>query len=375
VAAIARSLVVLHATDPSTVYLSVAARTVGARPDDVERSLYDERTLIRMLGMRRTMFVVPDELAAVVKASSTDTIAVRERRKLVGRLVAAGVDAGATVDVEEWLDEVADAVHDVLCERGELTAAALTKAEPRLQTQVDPAPGKAYSRPGNITSWVLALLAAEGRAVRGRPRGSWTSSQYAWSPIEHWLPRGMPALAAEAARAELAERWLHAFGPARVDDLTWWTGWTRGDVRRALDHLDVAEVDLDDGSGVVLADDVAPTAEASGPWAALLPALDPTPMGWADRDWFLEGLGPQLFDRTGNIGPTVWWNGRVVGAWAQRNDGEVVTRILADDRDARGKAAALAIAEEAQRLGEWLGEVRVTPRFRTPVERELAGPT
>jgi len=185
----------------------------------------------------------------------------------------------------------------------------------------------------------------------------------------------MPSLAAPVAQAELAERWLRAFGPARVDDLTWWTGWTKGDVRRALDRLDVVEVELDDGTGIVHADDVVTTRRSAGeePWAALLPALDPTPMGWAVRDWFLGGLAPQLFDRTGNIGPTVWWNGRVVGAWAQRGDGEVVTRLLSDARDARSKAASNAIANEAQRLTEWLGGVRVTPRFRTPVERELSG--
>ena len=33
--------------------------------------------------------------------------------------------------------------------------------------------------------------------------------------------------------------------------------------------------------------------------------------------------------------------------------------------------AAAAIAAEAQRLREWVAGVRVTPRFRTPLEREL----
>jgi hypothetical protein len=50
-----------------------------------------------------------------------------------------------------------------------------------------------------------------------------------------------------------------------------------------------------------------------------------------------------LFGRTGNIGPTVWWEGRVVGGWA------------------------------AERLEAWPGQARVTPRFRTPLERELSG--
>jgi hypothetical protein len=31
------------------------------------------------------------------------------------------------------------------------------------------------------------------------------------------------------------------------------------------------------------------------------------------------------------------------------------------------------VEAEADRCAKWFGEVRVTPRFRTPLERELAG--
>ena len=36
-----------------------------------------------------------------------------------------------------------------------------------------------------------------------------------------------------------------------------------------------------------------------------------------------------------------------------------------------GADATAAIEAEAARLADWLGPVRVTPRFRTPLEREL----
>jgi hypothetical protein len=104
------------------------------------------------------------------------------------------------------------------------------------------------------------------------------------------------------------------------------------------------------------------------PVAALLPALDPAPMGWQSRSWYLGPHMPQLFDRTGNIGPTVWWAGRVVGGWAQRASGEVVFRLLEDV----GADAEAAVAAKAAALEAWLGSSRVTPRFRTPLERELS---
>lgn len=53
---------------------------------------------------------------------------------------------------------------------------------------------------------------------------------------------------------------------------------------------------------------------------------------------------------------------------AQRGDGTVVHRLFEDV----GREAAAAVEAEAARLTEWLGEVRITPRFRTPLQAELA---
>ncbi|GAA4102029.1 winged helix DNA-binding domain-containing protein [Actinomadura miaoliensis] len=369
VAEIARSLVALHATDPATVFLSVAARSRTATHEAVEKALYDDRTLLRMLAMRRTMFVVPVDLVPALQASCATPLAAKQRRTY-SRIIER---AGVVDDVDAWFGEVLEAAHRALLARGEATGAQLSADEPRLRTQVDPAPGKSYSRPTSITTWVLVTLGCEGRVVRGRPNGSWISSQYVWSPVETWLPGGIPEMPADDARAELVTRWLRSFGPAPVSDLKWWTGWTAGEVKKTLASLDVVEVGLDGGgTGVMLAADADADAPAGGrdadPWAALLPALDPTPMGWQERGWFLGGHAPMLFDRSGNIGPTVWWDGRVVGGWAQRPDGEVVTRLLEDV----GADARAAIDAEAARIAAFLGDVRVTPRFRTPLERELS---
>ena len=106
------------------------------------------------------------------------------------------------------------------------------------------------------------------------------------------------------------------------------------------------------------------------PWVALLPGLDPTVMGWKERDWYLEPAhATVLFDRNGNAGPTVWAGGRVVGGWAQRADGTVVIELLVPvDRSVRR-----AVEAEAGAVQDWLGATRVIPRFRTPLERRLAG--
>ena len=357
------AMIALHATDPVTVYLSAWARTRIASIAEVDAVLYAEREVIRMLGMRRTMFVVPAPLVPVVQRACTDDVARRLRQGIERDLEKGGVGDG---DAAAWLRDVGDGAVRALAARGRAFAADLSADEPRLRTQLTYAPDKSYGGTANITSRVLMLLSAEGLIVRGHRRGGWASGQFEWFPTQSWLP-GLPDLPEPAAaRIELARRWLLAFGPAPLSDLQWWTGWTGGQTKAALAALPIAEVDLDGHPGITLASDVDPV-EVPAPRAALLPALDPTPMGWQGREWFLGAHAPALFDRTGNIGPTVWWDGRIVGGWAQRASGEVTYRLLEDT----GTDAAPAIETEAARLESWLGDARVTPRFRTPLEREL----
>src|SRR5829696_5154289 len=88
---VARSLVCLHATDAVTVYLSIAARSEGVTPAEVERALYDDRELIRILGMRRTLWAVPRELLPVVFAAATKAVAATQRKRLEGFVRDSGV--------------------------------------------------------------------------------------------------------------------------------------------------------------------------------------------------------------------------------------------------------------------------------------------
>ncbi|MEV0635793.1 winged helix DNA-binding domain-containing protein [Streptomyces sp. NPDC050619] len=358
---IAASLVALHGTDPATVYLAVGARLADPAKTVPEtgRALYEERALVRMHGMRHTVFVFPTDLTAVVHASTGLTVAGRERAALLKHMAAAGAPDAA------WLKEVEESALAALARRGQATAAELAEDEPRLRERFAYAAGKSYEGVHTVSTRLLKVLGVEGKVVRGRPLGSWTSSQFRWA-----VAPAHPELNPAEAQASLLGRWLAACGPATEADLKWWTGWRVTEVRRALAAIGARSVSLDEGVGYVVDGDVGPVAGPAEPWAALLPGLDPTAMGWQQRDWYLAPeLRPALFDGSGNVGPTVWWNGRVVGGWAQRADGEIVWRVL--DGDGVGRDAEAAIAGEAERLRGWVGATRVTPRFRTPLEKEL----
>ncbi|WP_093148790.1 winged helix DNA-binding domain-containing protein [Saccharopolyspora antimicrobica] len=356
----AADLVVLHATDPATVFLSVLARCPSASVEDVAKVMYDDRELVRMLAMRRTLFVVPTDLVPVVHNAASLEVADRQRKRLVQQLTTIPTDPELPADVEGWLLSVESSVEQALAERGSATAAQLSADEPRLRTALLPTSGKKWDVKRNITTNVLVMMAAEGRMVRAQPRGSWTSRAHTWEPASSWWPRGIPEL--PDAKARLVEQYLRRFGPATVADVQWWTGWTLGATRKALAALDTVDV----GCGLVMADDIA-ADEPAAPTAALLPALDPTPMGWKERDWYLPEDSRPLFDRNGNIGPTIWWGGEVIGGWAVRPDGTIATSLLVD----RGAAAARAVRDAADALQPRLNGTPVVPSFPTPLEKQL----
>jgi hypothetical protein len=401
---VARSLVAVHGTDPASVYVACWARTAGRGGPGgedavaaVDRELYEDRTLVRMLAMRRTVFVTPVENAPVLQAACTRAVAVRERRAALRHIVegaegaegaegpesAAGGDGAAGLgcspaEAEKLLAAGEEEALRLLAELGEASTGELVAASRLLARQIVLAPGKKYQSRQNLAARVLPLLAADGRLVRARPRGSWTSHQHRWSLTERWLRGraggGAEELTEDQGRAELARAWLGAFGPGVPEDLQWWAGWTKTATRRALADAGAVEVGVEPADGAAAVPGVALPADAGsrtatdpGAWAALLPALDSTTMGWRQRGWYLDGHGPQVFDDVGNAGPTIWWCGRVVGGWAQDEAGEIRLHYLEEP----GEPARAAVAEEARLLAGRLAGVRLTPRTRgrTPAEQ------
>ncbi|MDX6300362.1 MAG: hypothetical protein QOF53_1576 [Nocardioidaceae bacterium] len=363
-----RSVLALHATDPATVYLSVLARSSSTSLLDVAAAMYERRTLVRWLGMRRTLFLVPYPDVPVVQAAASCGVAATLRTRLVNQLERNGTRPPLDDDIPAWVDSLAENVELALRRRGSATGSELSDDEPRLRTTIlARAPS---DRPQNVTSSLLTMLSAQGRIVRSTPTGAWTCRQHSWQHAERWWPEGLPVLDTWLAQRELARRWLSRFGPATVDDLQWWCGWNKSTVHRALAELPIEDVDLHGAPGIRLRiDESAPDdLEPSPPTAALLPALDATAMGWKHREWYLAVDPAAIFDRAGNIGPSVWWDGEIIGSWAITAAGEIRTACPVD----RGAQAADAIAALAATLQHRLDGAVITPSVRTPLERALA---
>ena len=356
----ARSVVCLHGTDPATIYLSAWARVGEMTVADMDRALYDERTLVKHLAMRRTLFVFPRETVGHAQAGASDRVAGAEWRRLVRDVERAGLHA----DGEAWLHEACRGVLAALTGGREARAAELRREIPLLEGSITYGEGRSWGGKLSIGPRVLTVLSAAGRLVRATNDGPWFTSRPRWASMEDWLGEELVAPPEAEGVVGLVERWLRAFGPGTAADLQWWLGSTVATVRQALADLEVVEVDLGGQTGYLLPDDLDPPDPVE-PWAALLPPLDPTTMGWHERDWYLGPHREQLFDTAGNAGPTIWWNGRTVGGWRQDEAGAVAVQMLEDV----GTDGLRAIEDEAARLTDWLGGTRVLPRFPSPLFR------
>lgn len=359
-----RALTVLHATEAATVYLSLFARVEGLTAADVDRALYEDRSLVKQLAMRRTLFVFPRDLLPAAWGSASARVADRERRRTVKDVEAGGL----ADDGEAWLKEAREAVLGRLADGSALTAVTLREELPALEGRVRLGSGK-WQAEVSLAPRVLGVLGAEGLVVRGRNEGHWRVSRPAWTLMDRWLGKRPARLEPHEGYAELVRRWLRSFGPGTETDIVWWLGATKAVVRRALADVGAVEVALDRGeTGWVLSDDLEPVAPEP-PWAALLPVLDPTSMGWKQRDFYLRpDHTPYLFDTNGNAGSTAWWNGRIVGCWVQDEDG-VVRVVLREDVGTEGRAA---LDLEAERLTAFLDGVRVNSVYAS---RQMRGAT
>ncbi|MEO5851997.1 MAG: winged helix DNA-binding domain-containing protein [Nocardioides sp.] len=355
-----RAMTVLHATEPATVYLSLIARVDALAVADVDRALYEERTLVKQLAMRRTLFAFPRDLLPAAWGSASARVAGVERRRMAKDVVKAGVAA----DGDAWVDRARTLVRDaVAAQPAGLTAVQVREAVPEVAVTFDVSAGAVwgYGR-------VLTHLGATADLVRGDNTQHWRTSRPRWTLMDRWLGEEPAPLTPVEGYAALVGRWLATFGPGTAADLQWWLGATGAAVGQALADVGAEPVGLESGeTGWVLPGDAASAPEV-GPWAALLPVLDPTVMGWKARDFYLGPHAPALFDRNGNAGTTAWWDGRVVGCWVQDPAGRVVVHLVTDVP----RAGRRALETEAERLTARLDGLRVGTVYPSPAMKAAA---
>ncbi len=197
----------------------------------------------------------------------------------------------------------------------------------------------------------------------GRPAADPTDA--AGSPARTPTPSprtGCPVASGEldevTAATELARRGCERFGPGTTTDLQWWMGWTLGLTRRALEGCGAIAV----SPGSTVRAGWPPTTSRSmsaEPWVALLPALDPTTMGWKQRSWYLPKPPARRSTRSATAVRRSGSTAASSGAWAQDKQGEVHLHYFEQVAAVRRREVDARVAD----LKAMVGDTRFAVRF------------
>jgi uncharacterized Fe-S cluster-containing protein len=374
VVGVTRDIVALHATVPVSPYLSLWARVSGFSRDALSRALHEERLLVRYVCMRRTLHLIPaDQLAYFHQAFSEryQRVTRRENAKI---LVAAGVCPQDRA--EALLEDLYQRARAEVVRCRLATARQVAEAAPELQAKLSYAEGKPYASKFGVVTGVLRGMCASGMLVRAWPTGDWRSNQYQYAATNEWLPAvDLDRVEPAEAQAWLVERYLAAFAPATFEDVQWWTGFNRGETRRALDSLADRLIEIhvkgNDAAHLLLRNELDRLLEPRASEASevfFLPGLDPYIMGYRNRNRFLPAEhAAKVIDRSGNVVATVWVNGAVVGVWGQQKDASVAVKLFAPVATEISDRIAAVAAE----LRDFFAGEHVPPRYCTKFLKEI----
>ncbi len=158
----------------------------------------------------------------------------------------------------------------------------------------------------------------------------------------------------EGALLEAVRRYLRSHGPATVKDISWWSGLTIGDIRRALDALG-SEVERETVDGLTFwapadADD-RPSPDRR---VHLLQAYDETVVGYTESRWFGDPRAEPVsaaWREPGQPSDVLLVGSGIAGLWSRRGDGASIRiEALLFKPRLRGLAAALERAVEEHSL-------------------------
>jgi hypothetical protein len=331
---VVRGVLGLQAQETRAARLAVRPRSAGLDAAAVRRACDLERSVVRTWAMRGTLHMV----------------AADDVGWLVGLLGPGFADAGRRRRLQLGLDDdlcarALPAIREVLAADGPLPRAALVERLAGAGVAIDPA--------GQAPAHLVGYAAMQGLICRG-PELEGDEPSYVL--LDDWVG-GRPALAPDAALAELARRYLDGHGPAGPRDLAAWAGIPLGRARRGF-RLVAGELRELDAAGEpvwVLADAPEGQQEEGEPCVRLLPHFDAWLLGWRGRDRILDpGFARRVQAGGGWIHPTAVVDGRVAGTWRLRRKGDLLTVAVAPFR--RLAPALLPRLEaEAADVGRFLG--------------------
>jgi hypothetical protein len=186
--------------------------------------------------------------------------------------------------------------------------------------------------------------------------------------LQDWAPTS-GAMAGDAAHAELARRYLQAFGPARPEDLATWSGSTLGEARVGFEKVaaELLEVDLGGSPAWMPRSWAGWLDEPQGEQVVvrLLPSYDPYLLGYRSRDLAVpEHFAKRVHPGGGVLRPTLLLDGRAVGTWRLKRK-RAGAEITVEPFEGLSDEVMSPLEAQVDRLGSFL-QVPATLRIAAP---------
>jgi len=350
-----RDICALHATGIATPYLSLFARIEDFKREQLDEELYAKKRLGKIRCMRRTIHILPRETisiayAATRKGLQKDSVAFLEFR-------------GVSIDEYETTSK---RILEILNGQ-EMTTSEIKEI---LGTELN-------------VSAIVEQMCDHGLLIRGRPTKGWRGKVQNYSRFDDYFPDlDLNRIEEAEAISLLVHQYLHSLGPATEDDIAWWMGIGKGQVRAALNSIQdqtkqITISDLD-GTFILLKSDerrLNDTKTQGKQTVNLLPNLDPYLMGYKVRDRYLSPEHKEyVFDRGGNATSTILIDGKVVGVWDFEESEEPLVKLGFFERVEQ--SALSRVHTEAKKLGEFFADRAVQIKdcdLMVPLTRRGAG--
>ena len=336
---IVRDIYGLHATGPTTPYVSLFARATDFTRDKLDEELYVKRTLGKIRCVRTTVHVLPSETIPIAFAATKSIVEPNSKEFL-------RYTGGVT---ERQYEDTSGEILRILKGKGMSTLQIKKELGTRLNISV-----------------IVNLMCDQGLLMRGRSDKGWKSNTHTYYLFSDYFPDiDLNATGPARARETTVRQYLAAYGPATVKDISWWSGFTMTEVRRILQTLarETAEVEIPELKGpyVMLTADLAALKRfrpSTQPVVNLLPSLDPCLMGYKERGRYLDDQHYDLaFDRSGNSTSTILVDGRVVGIWDfSEKPKPTVKLFMFHDME---KKVLRVVESRARAIGQFIGDETV----------------
>jgi len=286
----------LHGTTATGPYLSLYARSPSFRREELVVAMAQKKSLARVRYVRNTVYILPEDFIPVAFAATSGMAATTSQRF--------SHNSGIT---PTQYAKISNKILKVLKGRG-LTTREIKK---KLRTAANVSP-------------IVNLMCDKGLLVRSLPREGWKSTQHAYFLFDDYYPDlDLSSLGEEEARKTVVRHYLLSFGPVSEQDVVWWTGFHRSQVKKILDDLGdgVSYVEIPEwNSGCMVLSSENESLKSfrtfDHPVVNVLPSLDPYMMGYKERKRLLHPKHEKMvYDRSGNAASVILVDGRVAGIW------------------------------------------------------------